>query len=79
MTQPIATAHNPFMLLIDPAAVIAAVEKSERLGLLNRHLCRPLDRPTPSSLRGTEEADTAEGAGEPDAAFGESDAPLTRA
>jgi hypothetical protein len=25
--------------------VLAAIEKSERLGQLNRHLCRPLDRP----------------------------------
>lgn len=37
--------HNPFMLLVHPEAVFAAVEKSERLGRLNRHLCRPLDRP----------------------------------
>lgn len=41
--------RNPFMLMLDPEAVLAAVEKSERLGALNRHLCRPLDRgqPTP--------------------------------
>lgn len=45
------TERNPFMLLLDPEAVIAAVEKSERLGRLNRHLCRPLDRPTPTSVR----------------------------
>jgi len=37
--------HNPFMLLVHPEAVFAAMEKSERLGSLNRHLCRPLDRP----------------------------------
>ena len=37
--------HNPFMLLVHPEAVFAAMEKSERLGRLNRHLCRPLDRP----------------------------------
>jgi hypothetical protein len=36
---------NPFMLLVHPEAVFAAVEKSERLNRLNRHLCRPLDRP----------------------------------
>ena len=40
--------HNPFMLLINPEVVLAAMEKSERLGQLNRHLCRPLDRPTPA-------------------------------
>jgi hypothetical protein len=39
------TAFNPFMLMIEPEVVLAAVEKSERLGQLNRHLCRPLDRP----------------------------------
>jgi len=37
---------NPFMLLLNPEIVLAAVENSERLGQLNRHLCRPLDRPT---------------------------------
>lgn len=36
---------NPFMLMIQPEVVLAAVEKSERLSRLNRHLCRPLDRP----------------------------------
>lgn len=46
-----ATERNPFMLLLHPEAVIAAVEKSERLGRLNRHLCRPLDRPAPTSVR----------------------------
>lgn len=35
---------NPFMLMIQPEVVIAAMESSERLGKLNRHLCRPLDR-----------------------------------
>ena len=40
--------QNPFMLLVHPEAVFAAMEKSERLGRLNRHLCRPLDRPAGS-------------------------------
>lgn len=39
------TARNPFLLMINPEVVLAAVEKSERLGQLNRQLCRPLDRP----------------------------------
>lgn len=43
--------RNPFMLLVQPEVVLAAIEKSERLGSLNRHLCRPLDRPTPTSVR----------------------------
>jgi hypothetical protein len=52
------TERNPFMLLLHPEAVLAAVEKSERLGRLNRHLCRPLDRPTPTSVRGSADGDT---------------------
>ncbi len=44
-----AQARNPFLLMINPELVLAAVEKSERLGQLNRHLCRPLDRPTPTT------------------------------
>ncbi len=36
--------RNPFLLMLNPEVVLAAVEKSERLGALNRHLCRPLDR-----------------------------------
>ena len=36
--------RNPFMLMISPEVVLAAIAKSERLGQLNRHLCRPLDR-----------------------------------
>ena len=36
--------RNPFMLMVEPEVVLAAVENSERLGRLNRHLCRPLDR-----------------------------------
>jgi hypothetical protein len=37
--------RNPFMLMLNPEVVLAAMERSERLGQLNRHLCRPLDRP----------------------------------
>lgn len=44
-----AQVRNPFLLMISPEVVLAAMEKSERLGQLNRHLCRPLDRPTPST------------------------------
>lgn len=36
--------RNHFMLMIEPEVVLAAIENSERLGSLNRHLCRPLDR-----------------------------------
>lgn len=39
-----APVRNPFMLMISPEVVFAAIENSERLSGLNRHLCRPLDR-----------------------------------
>lgn len=60
---------NPFMLMINPEVVLAAVEKSERLSQLNRHLCRPLDRPV---LPGTAPAEGASDAAEDgaDTAFG---------
>lgn len=37
--------RNPFLLMINPEIVLAAMAKSERLEALNRHLCRPLDGP----------------------------------
>lgn len=39
-----ATERNPFLLMISPEIVLAAMERSERLGQLKRQLCRPLDR-----------------------------------
>lgn len=36
---------NPFALMVDPAAVFAAVERAERLKHLRRHVCHPLDAP----------------------------------
>lgn len=41
-------AHNPFMMMLRPEVVLAAVERSEKLGRLNRRLCHPLDRPAPA-------------------------------
>lgn len=35
--------RNPFMLMLQPEVVLAAIENSERLGRLSRRLCRPLD------------------------------------
>lgn len=63
------TVRNPFMLMLNPEVVLAAVEKSERLSQLNRHLCRPLDRPV---LPGTAPAESVAEAGDdtPDTAFG---------
>ncbi len=45
--SPTAMRANPFMLLLHPEVVVAAMEKSERLSQLNRHLCRPLDKIIP--------------------------------
>lgn len=42
--------RNPFMLMINPEVVLAAMEKSERLSQLNRQTCRPLDRPAPGGV-----------------------------
>jgi hypothetical protein len=36
---------DPFAMLIDPQAVLAAIEQSSRLGALNSRVCRPLDKP----------------------------------
>jgi hypothetical protein len=42
--QTASTAANPFALLTDPEAIFRAVEVSQRLDVLNRRVCRPLDR-----------------------------------
>jgi hypothetical protein len=58
-----ASQRNPFMLMMNPEIVLAAIEKSERLSQLNRQLCRPLDRIPPGAPEamadgeGLEEAD----------------------
>ncbi len=44
MQTPHPSSH-PFALMMDPAAVFHAMEHSERLGALQRRVCRPLDRP----------------------------------
>ncbi len=36
---------NPFALMMDPEAVLAAMERSERLNGLQSRVCRPLDKP----------------------------------
>lgn len=49
--------RNPFLLMTDPEVVFAAVAKSERLGQLERRLCRPLDRePADAAVDGQEGA-----------------------
>ncbi|MCA0175992.1 MAG: hypothetical protein LCH73_06845 [Proteobacteria bacterium] len=73
---------NPFGMLMDPQAVIAAMERSTKLASLNRRVCHPLDKPLiPKSAKGAAGAATydaeidaeAEVEAEPDAA----DQPLT--
>lgn len=36
---------HPFAVMIDPQAVLEAVERSERMQRLQRRVCRPLDKP----------------------------------
>jgi hypothetical protein len=69
--------RNPFMLMLNPEVVLAAMEKSEKLAQLNRHQCRPLDRVTmqnPNGAEGSEAAATgdaeADAAGDPAEADG---------
>jgi hypothetical protein len=52
--QPLRRNINPFALMIDPQAVFAQIESSERLERLHRRVCRPLDKPL---LGGAAEAD----------------------
>lgn len=43
--QPLRRDINPFALMLDPQAIIAQIENSERLERLQRRVCRPLDKP----------------------------------
>ena len=36
---------NPFALMMHPEAVVQAMERSDRLGRLQRRICKPLDKP----------------------------------
>lgn len=36
--------RNPFILMLDPQAVLSQIEQSERLERLQRRICRPLDK-----------------------------------
>ncbi|MDX9842196.1 MAG: hypothetical protein RBT42_00405 [Aquabacterium sp.] len=42
--QKISLHANPFALMMDPEAVLAAMERSERLNHLQSRVCRPLDK-----------------------------------
>ena len=54
MRQPAIRRPNPFMMRTVPEVILQAVERSERLNRLARHVCRPLDRPLIPKVRGTE-------------------------
>ena len=43
--QTLPSSVNPFALMLDPQAVLAQIEHSERLERLSRRICRPLDKP----------------------------------
>ena len=62
--QPLRRNVNPFALMIDPQAVLAQIEGSDRVERLHRRVCRPLDKPllggAPES--GDEDTDRADGA-----------------
>ena len=40
-----AAVADPFAMLINPQAVLQAIEQSGRLGALASRVCRPLDKP----------------------------------
>lgn len=56
----ITSRSNPFTLMMNPEIVLAAIERSERLGQLNRRICRPLDRPVLAAINGSEPHPVAE-------------------
>ena len=55
------TANNPFLFMMNPEVVLAAMERSERLSGLNRHLCRPLDKAQPPGSEAVEPSDDVDG------------------
>ena len=40
-------AANPFALMTNPEAVLRAIENSDKLCMLERRVCRPLDKALP--------------------------------
>ena len=41
------TVANPFVLMLNPETVFAAIERSDRLARLQSTICRALDKPRP--------------------------------
>lgn len=50
---------NPFALMLDPEAVLRAIEQSQRLPSLHSRICRPLDKPAAARTDDTAEFDRA--------------------
>jgi hypothetical protein len=65
LMQTASTAANPFALLTDPESIFRAVEAAQRLDVLNRRVCRPLDR----APRGEGQSDDSHNAAAHDAAI----------
>jgi hypothetical protein len=60
---------DPFAMLIQPEAVLQAIEQSGRLGALASRICRPLDKPLIPKRDGEGQRaidESIEGAEEPD-------------
>jgi hypothetical protein len=68
--QTLPSSVNPFALMLDPQAVLAQIEHSERLERLSRRICRPLDKPM---LGAASEGDTAADGSAEDAEGGGAD------
>ena len=47
---------NPFALMMDPQAVLEAMERSERHNRLQSRVCRPLDKPLIPLINGDTQA-----------------------
>ena len=56
---------NPFALLLNPAAVVAEMERSERLNRLSSRICRPLDKSHPADKSQDAAADDLDGFADP--------------
>ena len=48
--QTVSYAANPFALMLDPQAVVHAMDQSDRLARLRSQIFRPLDKPLLSKL-----------------------------
>lgn len=50
---------HPFAMMLNPEAVLQAVERSERMQRLQRRVCRPLDKPLIPRIAGLQAYDQA--------------------